>query len=108
MRIAFNWSLELEFVARDIGKLKGVFRAFFVVFFFFSGCFFVVWYPCSHAETPDIVGISESGLWLHRSEFKICARWLRATIIGTLKRGFGATQQEGYGSWMWIDRDENK
>ena len=74
MRTAFNWSLELEFVARYIGKLKGNFRAFFVIFSSFLGVFCVVWYPRVHAESLYIPHILESGLWLHRSVFKICAR----------------------------------
>ena len=74
MRTAFNWSLELEFVARYIGKLKGDFRAFFVVFSSFLGVFCAVWHPCVHAEFIAIPGVLGIGLWLHRSEFKICAR----------------------------------
>lgn len=50
MRTAFNWSLELEFIARYIGKLKGNYRAYFVVFSSFLGGFYVVWFLCIYAE----------------------------------------------------------
>ena len=74
MRTAFNWSLELEFIACYIGKLKGNFRAFFVVFSSFLGVFCVVEVSYIYSEYPYIYGFLESGLWLHLSEFKIYAR----------------------------------